>query len=165
MTVTDEQLKEVAAGSEAWLRGKIDDAEVDKCVTAIQGFNGSAGGATLTIEAASENQSITGVTGTTICVIFYWRVTLDTPDGHRYTGNAGGVGSIGGGGIQGGSLSGYPDLNTLYSKAVSFQFNSAAVALNINFFDRNSKLVGAFIGGGLGLCLGTGGGSGSWQPS
>ncbi|MEG3178502.1 VapA/VapB family virulence-associated protein [Sphingomonas sp. RB3P16] len=165
MTITDEDLKDVAAGSEAWLRGKIDDAEVDKCVAGIIGSNAAGDETTLTIEAVSENQSVTGVTGTTICVIFYWRVTLETPDGHRYTGNAGGVGSIGGGGIQGGKLWGFPDLNTLYSKAVSFQFNSGAVALNINFFDRDSKLVGSFVGGGLGICLGTGGGSGSWQPS
>ena len=165
MSVTNEALKEVAAGSESWLRGKIDDSEVDKCVAAIHNMSDSSSGATLTIEKASVGETIQGVTGTVICVIFYWRVTLDTPDGHHYTGNAGGLGSAGGGGLQGGSLSGFPDLATLYRKAVSFQFNSAAVALNINFFDGDSNLVGVYVGGGLGVCLGTGAGSGSWQPS
>ena len=164
MTITDEQLKEVSAGSEAWLRGKIDDAEVDKCVNLIQGMNSAKDGAKLTIEAVSENQSVTGVTGSVLCLVFYWRITLDTPDGHTYVGNAGGIGSIGGGAIQGGSLAGVPDLNTLYANAVSFQFNSAAAALNVNFFDASSNLVGTFIGGGIGICLGTGGGSGSWSP-
>lgn len=157
MSLSDQQLKELAASSETWLRGKIADAEVDKCVDLVVGANKLATG-------SSDNQ-VDGVTGTVICVIFYWRATLTTPDNHQYVGNAGGIGSIGGGGIQGGVLVGLPDLPTLYSSATSFQFTSAAIGLNINFFDGNSNLVGTFVGGGLGICLGTGGGSGSWSPS
>jgi hypothetical protein len=159
MNFSDAQLKELSDSSEAWLRGKIDDAEVAKTIEAIY----SVGGADQTSLAVVGDQRITGVTGSVLCVIFYWRCTLDTPDGHSYTGNAGGIGSVGGGAIQGGLLVGSPDLNTLYAQATSFQFNSAAAALNINFFNSRSQFVGTFVGGGVGICLGTGGGSGSWS--
>jgi len=154
MNLTNEQLKALAASSDSWLRGKIDDAEVDKCTNLIIGAN----------KPGADNETVTGMTGSVTCVVFYWRITLDTPDGaHHYTGNAGGLGTVGAGAIVGGALMGVPNMDTLYRSAVSFQFNSAAAALNVNFFDSNSVLVGSFIGGSVGICLGTGGGSGTWS--
>ena len=155
MEHNDTTLHELSSGSESWLRGKIDDGEVDKTVGLVKSMG--------TANAVAADDSTTSVTGTVICAIFYWRITLDTPDGHHFVGNAGGLGSMGGGGLQGGYLKGVPDLPTLYAKAVSFQFNCAAVGLNVNFFDKDSNLVGTYVGGGLGICLGTGGGSGSWS--
>ena len=165
MPLTNEQLVELSAGTEQWLRGKIEDAEVDKCVNLIEAMNSAQDGAKLSIDAIPENQSITGITGSVLCVVFYWRIAMYAPDGQEYFGNAGGIGSVGASALQGGSLTGIPDLNTLYANAISFQFNSIAVALNVNFFDGNSNLVGAFIGGGVGVCMGTGGGSGCWSPT
>jgi hypothetical protein len=147
---SDRQLKDMADSSEAWLRGKIDDAEVDKTVSLIAASS----------QLASEG--ITGVQATVICTFFYWRVTLDTPDRqHHFVGNGGGIGGLGGGMATGALYS--DDFARLYSSSVSFQFNAALPGLNINIFDGNSNFLGSFIGGGLSTCLGTGGGSGSWS--
>jgi hypothetical protein len=150
------QLQELADSAEGWMRGKIDDAEVDKVVAAITAHDAAAA-------QTAPSETTDDVTGTVVCAFFYWRITLDAPVFKHYLGNAGGLGNLGGGGLQAGRLTGYPTLEHLYDTATSFQFNSAAVGLNVNFFDKNATLVGVYIGAGLGLCLGTGGGAGSWS--
>jgi hypothetical protein len=100
-----------------------------------------------------------------VSFIFYVRLSLTLEvnglNNANFTGNAGGVGTPGGG-----ALTGYiwtDDLQTLYANTVSFEYQTTLVATNINFFDGNSNLLGYFVGGAVSTVNGIGGGSGSWS--
>ena len=138
--------QEMAASAEAWLRGKLPNEEVDKAVNALRS------------QKAADKISMGG---SVICAIFYWRIHLEG-HGHYYNGNAGGIGGFGAASTNGDIYT--DDINRLYAEAYSFQFNSAAVYLNVNFFNRNSQFLGHYHGGGVGTCIGSGGGTGSWGP-
>ena len=147
MPIAPDQLtahrNEAAASAEQWLRGKIDDQEVEKTLKAIRN------------PAAAYS---TG--GSVLCAVFYWRIWL-TLRGTNFYGNAGGIGGLGGGSTNGDIYT--DDINKLFRETVSFQFNSAFVYLNVNFFNAHSQLLGNYQGGGVGICGGTGGGSGYWS--
>ena len=107
----------------------------------------------------SANGSITGF-------IFYFRITVQVTDtsvpDKQFTGNAGGIGSAGGGALIGGTVY-TSDINGLYANTVSFQYNATPVAVNVNFFDKNSNLLGYFFCAAVSTIASVGGGSGSWS--
>ncbi len=134
---------EMAGSAEAYLRGKIADEEVDACTKSIKSATNKV-----------------PVNGSVLCVFFYWRIHLES-SGKNFTGNAGGIGSIGGASTNGDIYT--DDIGRLFSETDAFQFNSAAVYLNVNFFTKDSQYLGSYHGGGVGTCFGTGGGSGVWS--
>jgi hypothetical protein len=141
--LTPQIRNEAATAAEQRLRGKIADEELEKCVNSIR---------------SSANKYAAG--GAVICALFYWRITLDT-QGKRYTGNAGGIGGLGGASTNGDIYT--DDWNRLVREAHSFEFNSAFVYLNINIFNKDSQFLGHYQGGGVGTCGGIGGGTGSFS--
>lgn len=97
-------------------------------------------------------------------VLFYYHVgvTFIPPTSHAFTGNGGGIGvpfplSLSAGAVF------TDDLPGLLANTVSFQFDGIPGAFNVNFFDNNSNLLGYFLGVGINLLLGVGGGSGDWS--
>ncbi len=146
MSVTAQHRKQAAASAKSFFNGSLPKKELTSCVDHIMK-------ATTSIPAA----------GASICAIFYWRISLDIA-GKKFTGNAGGLGSVGAGSTNGDVyLASGVSIQELQANTVSFQFNSAPVYLNVNFFDANSKYLGSFHGGGVGICIGTGGGTGSFS--
>lgn len=93
-------------------------------------------------------------------MIFYDRLQVSITDGKTFNGNAGGIGTPGGGALFGDVCT--SDLGALYNNTVSFQFTATPVYFSIVFFDGNSNALGTFQAGALSTVLGTGGGSGSW---
>jgi len=145
MTIDVATREEMATSAETFLRGKLSDKETDVTVDAVR---------SLTLPSYPAQ-------GAVICAIFYWRVSLDCHSaGKTFTGNGGGVGSLGAGSTNGDIYT--ADLPKLVAETASFQFNCIPVALNVNFFNGNSELLGVYAGGGVGICTGVGGGSGSW---
>jgi hypothetical protein len=142
--VTSQDLRNDAAiAAEHRLRGKIPDEELEKCVKSIR---------------TATNKYSAG--GSVICALFYWRITLDS-QGKHYTGNAGGIGGLGGGSTNGDIYT--DNWDRLVREATSFEFNSAFVYLNVNFFNKDSQFLGHYQGGGVGICGGIGGGTGSFS--
>jgi hypothetical protein len=118
------------------------------------------------LEAASD--AVTGSStsypadGTFVALLFYMRVTVRVRgDNRQFTGNAGGLGSLGGGGSWGDVYT--DDLLRLYRDTVSFSFQSTPVYISVQFFDSNSNLLGHYQGGAASVAAGTGGGSGTWS--
>lgn len=97
-----------------------------------------------------------------ISAIFYQRITVQvTGDGGKqFVGNAGGIGTPGGGGGDGHIFT--PNLARLYAETERFQYQIAVAGIEVNFFNGRSQLLGVYAGGGLSTCLGTGGGTGHW---
>jgi hypothetical protein len=143
MALSTEVRDEMAAATEAALRGNIPDEEVTAAVTSIKSATASypAGGSFL-------------------CTFFYFRITLSC-QGESWVGNAGGLGGVGGASTNGDIYT--DDINRLFKETTSFQFNNAVVYLNVNFFNSSSQFLGSYQGGGVGTCAGIGGGSGKWS--
>src|SRR5262245_33553709 len=98
--------------------------------------------------------------GSVICAVFYMRFTVDC-QGKAFVGNAGGIGSIGGGALLGDIYTN--DINRLLNSTTAFQFTTTPVYASLVFFDGSSNALGTFQAGAVSVCLGTGGGSGSWS--
>lgn len=98
--------------------------------------------------------------GSVICAFFYMRFTVDC-QGKAFIGNAGGIGSVGGGALLGDIYT--DDLHRLQTTTTAFQFYMTPVYASLVFFDGNSNALGTFQAGAVSVCLGTGGGSGSWS--
>jgi len=144
MSITIEQRNEAAASAEKWLRGKIADQEVEACLKSIR---------------SATNKYPAG--GAVICAIFYWRIWLQVHGSKNFYGNAGGIGGFGGGSTNGDIYT--DDINRLLVETTSFEFNCLPVYLNVNFFNKSSQFLGHYQGGGVGICGGIGGGTGSWS--
>ncbi|MGW7366962.1 VapA/VapB family virulence-associated protein [Streptomyces sp. NPDC054841] len=99
-------------------------------------------------------------TGKVASAIFYTRWGVTVKNGKTFTGNAGGIGSAGGGALFGDIYT--DDIDALYRDTVSFQYNATALYVNVNFFNKSHKLLGHFEAGAVSTVLGTGGGKGSW---
>src|SRR5215470_2892118 len=98
--------------------------------------------------------------GSVICAFFYMRFTVDC-QGKAFIGNAGGIGTVGGGALLGDIYT--DDINRLFSSTTAFQFNMTPVYTSLIFFDGHSNALGTFQAGAVSTCAGTGGGSGSWS--
>jgi Rhodococcus equi virulence-associated protein len=149
MSATTENRTEAATVASNFLKGNIPDNELEACLTTVQSGSSSfsAGGSFL-------------------CTFFYFRVVLTGLSACQktFTGNAGGLGGVGGASTNGDLyLADGVTCEELTSTTTSFQFNCAVVYLNVNFFNANSKFLGSYQGGGVGTCGGIGGGSGSWS--
>ena len=148
MSITNENAELAAAAASKFLKGNIPDEELKSCIDTIKLNSGSNAISTY---------------GSYICAVFYWRVSLNA-NGKQFTGNAGGVGGVGGGSTNGDIyLADGVTFDELVSLTASFQFNGAIAYLNVNFFSSSSKYLGSFHGGGIATCAGTGGGTGSWS--
>lgn len=99
--------------------------------------------------------------GSVASMIFYLTLQVIVDGGKTFDGQAGGISSSGGGALFGTVYT--DDLDALYARTQSFQFNATPVFLNINFFDGHANLLGHFEAGGTSTVLGTGGGKGSWS--
>jgi len=97
--------------------------------------------------------------GSVICTIFYFRFTVDCQK-KAFIGNAGGLGSVGGGALLGDIYT--DDINRLFSSTVSFWFYTNPVYASLTFYDGSSNILGTFQAGAVSVCGGWGGGSGSW---
>jgi hypothetical protein len=98
--------------------------------------------------------------GSIIGAIFYFRFTVTVDGGKTFTGNAGGLGSLGGGALFGDVYT--DNLANLYANTVSFSFEGTPVYMSLQFFDGNSNLLGHFQCGAVSTAIGVGGGSGGW---
>lgn len=146
MALSNEHRELAAKNAKEFFNGKIAEPELNACLTTIK-----------------SGETKVPAHGSFICAVFYWRIFL-VAGNKSFTGNAGGIGFVGGGSTNGDIyLANGVTLQELQTKTVSFQFNSAAVYLNVNFFDSNSKFLGSYQGGGIGTCPGTGGGTGKWS--
>ncbi|MBM9506851.1 VapA/VapB family virulence-associated protein [Actinacidiphila acididurans] len=96
-----------------------------------------------------------------ISAIFYTHWKIVVTDGETFNGNAGGVGTPGGGGMWGSVNTN--DINKLYSQTKSFEYYATSAYVNVNFFDGSANFLGSFNAGGLSTLNGAGGGSGSWS--
>ena len=126
------------------LSGKMEDAKVNSNVQ--------------TILAATQSYPATGsIAG----LIFYDKIQVQLKDGsHTFNGNAGGIGTPGGGALIGDVYT--SDLNKLVTETTSFAFTGTPVYFAVYFFDKNHNNLGSFQAGAVSTVLGTGGGSGSW---
>lgn len=148
MSTTIESRNPAATAASNFLKGHIPEKELNACIE--------------TIKEGSPSYPVHS--GSVTCVIFYWRIVLNTVNNKQFTGNSGGIGSIGGAATFGDIyLAEGVTFEELISSTATFQFTSAAVYLNVNFFNSDSKYLGGYHGGGVGTCLGTGGGIGSWS--
>lgn len=98
--------------------------------------------------------------GSVICAIFYMRFTVDC-EKKAFIGNAGGLGTVGGGALLGDIYTN--DIAKLFRSTISFHFAVTPVYASLVFFDKDSVALGTFQAGAVSVCLGTGGGSGSWS--
>ncbi|GAA0590249.1 VapA/VapB family virulence-associated protein [Caenispirillum bisanense] len=100
-------------------------------------------------------------TGNVASLIFYLKVQVSITGGKTFNGNAGGAALPGGGANFGDVYT--DDIDRLYRDTVSFQVNSTYTYFNVNFFDRNSYLLGHYQAGAISTVTGIGGGTGSWS--
>jgi hypothetical protein len=99
--------------------------------------------------------------GSIASLIFGFKVQVELNRGKSITGWAGGIGTPGGG-VGFGDV--YTDnINTLYSKTVSFSFVSAIAYFTVIFYDNDGNILGSFQSGGVSTVVATGKGSATWQ--
>ena len=144
MSDTTETRTTVAQDFAETMSGKLPQDKLDAAVQALTG------------PAASYSAN-----GSVACAIFYMRVQVQVSGGKTFDGNAGALGTAGGGANFGDVYTN--DINRLYADTVSFQVNSTPVYFNVNFFDSNSNFLGSYQSGAVSVCVGTGGGTGSWS--
>jgi hypothetical protein len=126
------------------MHGKFDQDKIDATVASLKS----------TTTKYPANGSITGF-------IFYFRIQVNVTGGKSFNGNAGALGTVGGGALFGDVYT--DDINELYNNTVSFQFQSTPVYFSILFFDGNSKLLGHFQSGAVSTIVAVGGGTGNWS--
>lgn len=145
-----ENRKKAAEVATNFFKGKIPDNELNSLIS------------TLTSDDAGIRAN-----GHVVCFLLYFRVHVSSKDNTNkiFVGNAGGLGSPAGGELTTGNiyLAKGVSFSELVAQTHAFQFNSAAVYLNVNFFAKHHKFLGSYQGGGAGICPGTGGGSGKWK--
>jgi Rhodococcus equi virulence-associated protein len=126
------------------MQGKLDDAKLDAAAQAMT--------AAMTAYPASAYA---------ISLVFYMRVEVQLNGAaQKFSGNAGGVGQPGAGGFFGNVYT--DDLAKLYAQTRVFEYHGTYVYTGVTFWDDDSNLLGHFEGGGLGIMVGVGGGTGSW---
>lgn len=128
-------------------RGKIDDGVLDAA-----------------LQKMAKTEAHYHATGSILTVFLYLRVTCDIDDGNyraHFTGNAGGLGSAGGGALIGDVYT--DDIEKLLNNTHSFEVNATNVYTSVLFFDKSSNLLGHFQAGAVSLSCGIGGGTGSWE--
>lgn len=99
--------------------------------------------------------------GSILGLFVYYRITVQVDGGKQAVGNAGGVGSVGGGALFGDVYT--DDLNALYANSVSFAFEATPLYVSVQFFDSNGHLLGHFQSGAVSMVTGAGGGTISWS--
>lgn len=99
--------------------------------------------------------------GSIIGAVFYFRFTVAVDSGKEFTGNAGGVGSVGGGALFGDVYT--DNIDRLYRDTASFSFVATPAYVTLQFFDSSSNFLGHFQSGAVSTVTSTGGGSGSWS--
>jgi hypothetical protein len=146
MATTHPVSKEIVAHDfEISVHGKLDQAVIDA-----------------TVKSLLTETSRYPANGSIASLIFYVKVQVNitSQGGKSFNGNAGGVGSPGGGALFGDVYT--DDLNRLYRDTKSFEVNSTPVYLSVLFFDGNSNLLGHFQSGAVSTVAGVFGGTGSW---
>lgn len=98
--------------------------------------------------------------GSVVGVLFYFHFSGNVTNGKTFTGNAGGIGSVGAGALMGDIYTN--DLPGLYANTVAFQFTGTPVYFSIIFFDKNHNALGTWQCGAVSIVIGTGGGSASF---
>lgn len=99
--------------------------------------------------------------GSVIGTFFYFRFTVSVTGGEKFTGNAGGLGSVAGGALFGDVYT--ENIDRLYRDTVSFSFVATPVYVTLQFFDSSSNFLGHYQAGAVSTIVGTGGGSGGWS--
>lgn len=125
---------------------------------AAAGDQAKVGTIAQSIEQAAD--SSVGANGSIASVLFWVTVGVTTNDGHKFNGDAWGVGTPGGGALFGDVYS--DDFDALYANTVSFEVNSTPVYLSVLFFDGDGTLLGHFQCGAVSTIAGVFGGNGSW---
>ena len=144
---SNELKKLVIEGIEKEHRGKMDDGILDAA-----------------LQKMASTTTTYYTTGSILTAFFYLRVTCDLDDkGYRahFTGNAGGLGTVGGGALIGEIYT--DDIEKLLKDTHSFEVNGTNVYTSVLFFDKHSNLLGHFQAGSVSLSIGVGGGTGSWE--
>lgn len=144
---SNELKAKIIEGIEKEHRGKMDDGVLDAALQKMQ----------LT-------ETKYHATGSIVTVFLYSRVYCDIDDkvyGAKFTGNAGGIGSIGGGALIGDVYT--DDIERLLNETHSFEVNATNVYTSFLFFDKHSNLLGHFQAGAVSLSCGIFGGTGSWE--
>jgi virulence-associated protein len=113
------------------------------------------------VRALSAQTASQPATGAVSSMVFYLKFGVTVTNGKSFNGNAGGVSTPGGGALFGDVYT--DNLDALYDRTVSFEFQATPVYLSILFFDDNSNLLGHFQSGAVSTVTGVGGGSGSWS--
>lgn len=128
------------------MQGKLEQHQIDAVTTSLMATSASY-----------------PAKGSVASLIFYlkFQVKVSASGGKEFNGNAGGASTPGGGALFGDIYT--DDLDALYSKTKSFEFQSTPVYLSILFFDGSSNLLGHFQCGAVSTVVGVGGGSGSWS--
>jgi len=98
--------------------------------------------------------------GSIASLLFYMKVQVTVKDSKTFNGNAGTIGSPGGGALWGHLYT--DDINLVYRDTQSFELNATPVYTSIIFFNGKSQVLGSFQAGALSTVLGIGGGTGSW---
>src|SRR5262245_20237700 len=114
------------------MKGKMEAAQVDDVAR--------------TLMATTKSYPATGEAGS---FVFYMRfnVSIKTQKGKTFTGNAGGLASLGVGEFFGDVYT--DDLDRLYRETRSFEFQGMPVYMSLLFFDKRSKLLGHFQSGAV----------------
>ncbi len=100
------------------------------------------------------------VQGVLASALVYQRLKLNVEGGETFEGYAGGL-SFPGGAMVWGTL--FTDnIQRLYDRTESFEFNAVGPYLNVNFFDGHSAILGHAQLGGVSSVIGIGGGTGTW---
>lgn len=113
------------------------------------------------IEALKSATAVYPATITFAHMVFYTIVEVTVTGGKTFRGLMGGL-TIPGGSL-GPAYVSTDDLDALYARTVSFQFNATPVYFSILFFDEQNNLLGACQAAGISTTIGSGGGKGEWS--
>jgi hypothetical protein len=127
------------------MQGKLDDAKLDAAAEAM------------TVATTAYPASAYAIS-----LVFYMHVEVQVNGAaQKFSGNAGGIGSAGAGGFFGNLYT--DDLAQLYAKTGVFEYHGTPVYTGVTFWDNDHNFLGHFEGGGLGIMVGVGGGTGTWS--
>lgn len=137
----------VADGFREAMAGRMDDQLIDSAAVAL-----------------AATQTSYKAVGSVMPLIFYMKVKIEVDAGpvigKTFEGDAGGFAPGTGGGFWGDVYT--DDIDRLYKDTVSFAFQATPVYFAVEFFDSSSNCLGSFHGGGIGVLVGVGGGTGRW---